>query len=73
MRTGKKSALDYAKERMEQIVGTHKPEPLTPHQEQAVEDILKEARDYYRKKGLIGEEDWQLYLEQLESPGYPYA
>jgi trimethylamine:corrinoid methyltransferase-like protein len=73
MRTGKKSALDHAKAKMEQIVSTHKPEPLTPQQEQAVEDVLKEARGYYRKKGLIGVEEWQVYLEQLESPGYPYA
>jgi trimethylamine---corrinoid protein Co-methyltransferase len=73
MRTGKKSALDYAKARMEEIVATHRPEPLTPQQEQAVEDVLKEARGYYRKKGLISEDDWLAYLEQLESPAYPYA
>jgi len=53
MESGKKSALDYAKERMEEILATHKPEPLTPKQEEDVERILEEARQYYRGKGLM--------------------
>jgi len=53
MESGKKSALDYAKERMEEILATHKPEPLTPKQEEEVERILEEARQYYRGKGLM--------------------
>jgi trimethylamine--corrinoid protein Co-methyltransferase len=50
---GKKSALDYAKERMEEILATHEPEPLTPSQEEDLERILKEARKSYRERGLI--------------------
>jgi trimethylamine--corrinoid protein Co-methyltransferase len=73
MRTGKKSALDYAKEKMEQIVATHKPKPLTPQQEQAIEDVLKEAREYYRKNNLISDEEWKEYLIQIESPTYPFG
>ena len=53
MESGKKGALDYAKERMEEILATHKPEPLTPKQEGDVERILEEARQYYRQKGLM--------------------
>ena len=53
MENGKKSALDYAKERMDEILATHKPEPLTPKQEEDVEKILEEARQYYRRKGLM--------------------
>jgi trimethylamine:corrinoid methyltransferase-like protein len=51
--SGKKSALDYAKERMLEIVRTHEPEPLAPNQEEEVEKILEEARQYYRKKGMM--------------------
>ncbi|MBA7683361.1 Glycine betaine methyltransferase [subsurface metagenome] len=53
MESGKKSALDYAKEKMQEILATHKPEPLTPKQEDDVERILEEARQYYRGKGLM--------------------
>jgi trimethylamine--corrinoid protein Co-methyltransferase len=49
---GKKDAIDYAKKRMEEIVATHKPVPLTAHQEQEIDRIVKEAKRYYKKKGL---------------------
>ena len=50
---GKKTALDYAKERMEEILATHKPKPLTPSQEEEIERILEEARAYYKKKSML--------------------
>jgi len=50
---GKKTIIDKAKERMEQILATYKPDPLTDSQEKDVEAILKEAEKYYRGKGLI--------------------
>lgn len=54
MNKGKKSELDYSKERMETILATHKVEvPLTQNHEDEIEKILKEAREYYKKKGLI--------------------
>ncbi len=53
MVSGKKIALDYAKKRMEEILATYKPEPLTPKQDEEVERILEEARQYYRKKGWM--------------------
>jgi len=53
MEKGKKSCIDYAKERMEEILATHKPTPLTDDQENAIENILEEARNYYKEKGLM--------------------
>lgn len=50
---GKKTILDKAKEKTEEILATHKPDPLTDNQEKDVESILKEATKYYKKKGLI--------------------
>ncbi|RLE14562.1 hypothetical protein DRI96_01290 [Candidatus Aerophobetes bacterium] len=50
VKTGKKSCIDYAKERMEEILSTHKVDPpLTRSQEEEIERILKEAREYYRR------------------------
>ena len=65
MEKGKKSAIDYAKERMETILSTHKPVPLSTRQEAEIERILKEARDYYRKKGLISQHEWEVYMKCL--------
>jgi trimethylamine--corrinoid protein Co-methyltransferase len=73
VKTGKKTIIDHARDRMEEIVSTHKPASITPQQEQALEDILKDAREYYRKKGLITEEEWKVYQEDINSPNYPYA
>jgi len=66
IKSGKKDALALAKERMEEILATHKPEPLTPAQEQTVENMLKEAREYYRKEDLISDEEWTVYMKALE-------
>jgi len=53
IKKGKKDAVALAKERMEEILATHKPEPLTPKQEEDVDRILEEVRQYYRGKGLM--------------------
>ena len=50
---GGKSALDYAKERYEEILASHKPTPLSAEQEAEVEAILEEERLYYEKQGLL--------------------
>ena len=73
VKAGKKSILDHGRERMEEILATHKPTLLSPQQEQTIEDILKDARQYYRKKGMISDEEWTLYQKDLGSPNYPYA
>jgi trimethylamine--corrinoid protein Co-methyltransferase len=67
LRSGKKDALALARERMESILATHKPKPLTPEQERAVEDVLSEARRFYRDRGTITDEEWSTYMRTLES------
>jgi len=62
LKAGKKSCIDYAKERMDEILATHKVDPpLTDSQEAEIERILKEAREYYRKQELITDEEWEIY------------
>jgi trimethylamine--corrinoid protein Co-methyltransferase len=67
VRSGKKDALALAKERMAMILESHEPEPLTTAQEQNIEDILKEARQYYRQNGLLSEAEWSSYAQMLDS------
>jgi trimethylamine---corrinoid protein Co-methyltransferase len=69
---GKKTCLDYARERMDEILVTHKPTPLTNSQEDDVERILEEARSYYKKRGLITEDEMATYRESMRSSNYPY-
>jgi trimethylamine--corrinoid protein Co-methyltransferase len=52
-RSGKKSTLNKAKERLEEILATHKPKPLADSEESEVERILMQARKYYKNKGLL--------------------
>jgi trimethylamine---corrinoid protein Co-methyltransferase len=70
---GRKKAIDHGREKMQEILATHRAPLLPPEQEQAIEDILKEAREYYRKKGSITDEEWKVYQEDIHSPNYPYA
>ena len=72
LRAGKKSCLDYAREKMEEILATHKPTPLTSGQETEIERILEQARQYYQKRGLISEEEMATYRKTMQSPHYPY-
>jgi hypothetical protein len=66
--------LDYARQRMEDILATHKVDPaLTDAQEGGIERILEEARKYYRDRGLISDEEWKVYSKQIESPDCPYG
>ena len=70
---GKKTVIDSAKDKMEQILKEHKIIFLDSSKEQVLEDILNDARNYYRKKGLISKEEWKIYQEDINSPNYPYA
>jgi trimethylamine--corrinoid protein Co-methyltransferase len=70
--TGKRTCLDYARQRMEELLSTHKPLPLTQSQEDAVERVLEEARTHYHKKGLITDDEMRLYRDSMKSPNYPY-
>ena len=54
VRSGKKDCLAYAKERMDEILSTHTVSiPLSEEQDNKIEAILSEARDYYQSKGLL--------------------
>jgi hypothetical protein len=58
---------------MEDILATHKVDPpLTVSQEKEIENILDEARKYYRDKDLISDKEWEIYSKQISSSGYPY-
>ncbi|MEW5817659.1 MAG: trimethylamine methyltransferase family protein [Spirochaetota bacterium] len=50
---GRKSVIDKARERMEEILAAHKPLPITPEQDKDLDRILDDARRHYRKKGLL--------------------
>ncbi len=53
IKKGKKDAIALAKERMNEILAKHEPKPLTPEQGKAIDEILEEARSFYRQKGLM--------------------
>ena len=53
MSQGKKSVIDKAKDRMDNILSTHKPLPITAEQEKDIDRILEDARRHYRKRGLL--------------------
>jgi trimethylamine--corrinoid protein Co-methyltransferase len=73
LQSGKKSCLDYAKQRMEEILSTHEISPLTDAQERDLEAVLIEARAHYRKTGQISDEEWEIYQKQIKSKHYPFA
>jgi len=50
---GKKVALDHAKGRLEKILDSYRPLPLTNEQEIEIDKILQEARRYYKHKGML--------------------
>jgi trimethylamine--corrinoid protein Co-methyltransferase len=70
---GSKTMFDKAREKFEFIISKHQPVALSAQIEQAVEDILQDARKYYRDHGMITDEEWRVYQEDLNSPNYPYA
>ena len=53
LKEGKKTTIDLAKEKMEEILATHKVPPLTTGQEEEIERILAEARKFFKKKGKL--------------------
>jgi len=73
MEENKKDCIEYAKKRMKEIIETYKPKPLSDNDEDAIENILEEARRYYRERGEISDKEWDAYKKDLESPDYPYA
>jgi trimethylamine--corrinoid protein Co-methyltransferase len=67
------SVVQRAKERLEQLIAAQPQSIITESQEQDLEYILNEARNHYRKKGLISDEEWHIYQEDLGSTEYPFA
>ncbi|MFC2030270.1 trimethylamine methyltransferase family protein [Chloroflexota bacterium] len=51
--TGKRTALDYARERVEEILTTHQAEPLSSGQEEDLGRILADARAFYKDRGEL--------------------
>jgi trimethylamine--corrinoid protein Co-methyltransferase len=49
---GKKSALDYAKEKCADILANYE-HTLPPDKDEELDRILDDAREYYRKKDLL--------------------
>lgn len=48
----KKNIIDKAKERFEEIITTHKLEKISPDLDREIDIIIKNAENYYKKKGL---------------------
>ena len=53
IKKGRKTAVDNAKERVKEIISTHKPMPLSEEQDREMGEILKEARDCYSERGFV--------------------
>ncbi len=70
--SGKRGCLEYAQERLEDILANHTPPPLTAGQESEIESILEEAREFYGGQGLITEDEMAVYRQGMKSPRYPY-
>jgi len=67
IKKGKVDIVTRAKQKIQEILETHKPTPLTGKQEQIIEDVMNEARTYYKKKGMISDAEWSLYMKTLKS------
>jgi len=70
--SGRKSCIDYARERMDDILANYTPPPLTPGQENEIESILEEARRHYNQAGLISADEMTAYRSSMDSSRYPY-
>ena len=71
--SGKKTIINHAKEKVQDILANYQVEKLDDAQEKALETILKEARQEYRSKGLISDKEWELYQQDLNSDMYPFS
>jgi trimethylamine---corrinoid protein Co-methyltransferase len=67
VRGGKKDLVSRARERVEALLTEHVPSPLTNAQEQVIEDVLTEARTFYRSRGEIAADEWPAYLSAVEA------
>jgi hypothetical protein len=55
---------------MEEILSNHTVQPpLSQGEQEEIEGILKEAREYFRKNGLISPSEWKEYMKTLQDEG----
>ena len=66
---GKPTALENARRIAKELISTHKPIPLTEGQEEDVARILNDAREYYRKKGMISDQEMATYMTAVGELG----
>jgi trimethylamine--corrinoid protein Co-methyltransferase len=71
VKSGKVGLVSRARARVDAILGEHKPDPLTANQQKLIDDILQEAREYYRANGLLAEDEWAPYVAAVESATLP--
>ena len=71
VRGGKTDIVQRAREKADDIVASHRAAPLSAGQVAEVEQILSEARDYYRGNGLIAEDEWSPYERALQAADLP--
>ena len=50
---GKKTSLDFARHKYEEILASHNPRPLSRNQEEQIDEIMVESRQYYTRKGMV--------------------
>jgi len=72
-RRGKIDRITAAREVADSILASHRPRPLDPNVAAEIEDVLGEAREYYRKTGLISDDQWELYRAALSDDRSPYS
>jgi trimethylamine--corrinoid protein Co-methyltransferase len=65
LQSGKRDALDHAKERMQQILREHSPKAIPSDQDQSLENIMNEAREFFRKKEGISDQEWDAYQKEM--------
>lgn len=65
---GKKNALDYAHDRVEELLSTYEPAArLTEKQKEGIEEILQEAIDHYQAKDMLTEDEAQQFWNAWNS------
>ena len=72
-RDGRKDSVDLAKDKYNEIINKGSFHRLTEQQESALEYILNDARNYYRKKGMISDDEWAAMQKDISSDNYPFA
>jgi len=71
VRGGKRDIVSRAQEKVDTILNEHTVAPLSAEQDSLVEDVLAEAREYYRGNGLLADEEWAPYMAALEQADLP--